>query len=143
MKNYEKPVVMVNEGLAEGVYAASGDCWSVNCYPVNPQHVVDGYKHFRVEFQHTDAVTHISTAVEIQLTFNYPIADASGEFSSSASGNVVTITRQAHANAYFQGDLVNILLQVKPEDVSIVDALACTGTSITCTKGVNVQGGID
>lgn len=29
MKNYEKPVVMVNEGLAEGVYAASGtasDC---------------------------------------------------------------------------------------------------------------------
>jgi len=25
MKNYEKPVVMVNEELAEGVYAASGD----------------------------------------------------------------------------------------------------------------------
>ncbi len=38
MKNYEKPVVVVNEGLAEGVYAASGSvraigddgCWQVD-----------------------------------------------------------------------------------------------------------------
>lgn len=30
MKNYEKPVLLVNEELAEGVYAASGSgCWSV------------------------------------------------------------------------------------------------------------------
>ena len=27
MKNYERPIVMINEDLAEGVYAASG-CWT-------------------------------------------------------------------------------------------------------------------
>lgn len=41
MSTYEKPMVMVNEELAEGVYAASGmrssDCWS------------GGVKHFRHE----------------------------------------------------------------------------------------------
>ena len=27
---YEKPIVVVNEDLAEGVYTASGDCYNVS-----------------------------------------------------------------------------------------------------------------
>ena len=34
MKNYEKPVVMINEELAEGVYAASGVTYYDDCYTV-------------------------------------------------------------------------------------------------------------
>ena len=30
MKNYERPVVLLNEELAEGVYAGSGDCYTFN-----------------------------------------------------------------------------------------------------------------
>ena len=137
MKNYEKPVVMVNEGLAEGVYAASG-CWTIEVVDAN--HYDGTWKHFRVKFTHA-AVEHISKSLTIKLTFNHELTGATGEFSPSASGNVVTITREMHANAYNNGDLVNILLQVKAGDEATTKLLECTGSSYSCDDELNVQGG--
>ena len=43
MKKYEKPVVMINEELAEGVYAASGaTCYLVNSFGCqNPYELIN------------------------------------------------------------------------------------------------------
>ena len=59
MKNYEKPVVMVNEGLAEGVYTASGvlaTCWTVRYESVQSW---DGAEHvFEFKVNHITGVEH-------------------------------------------------------------------------------------
>ena len=82
MKNYEKPIALVNSGLAEGVFMASGagnaECWTVSAKSVqdwNGSHNV-----FEVRCVHSNAVEHISSASTVNLTFSSPITDAYSEF---------------------------------------------------------------
>lgn len=139
MKGYEKPIAVINDELNEGVYAASGaDCWTVNARSVqdwNGSHHV-----FEVSCQHSTAVEHISSATTVTLTFSNTLTDAYSEFSSSFSGNSVTVTRELHANAYKSGDNVTYKVWVKAADEASTKALAVTGATISCTKTVNVQG---
>lgn len=141
MKDYVKPVVLVNEELAEGVYAASGagDCWSIG---VTSDQEWNGKGHtFRIQINHSDKVEHISTQSTAVLTFNYPVEVKECEFPAVANGNTVTITRTQHANAYQSGDQANYLLVVSTGDEATTRALACTGKKIMDT-GIteNVQG---
>lgn len=143
MTNYERPVVLANEDVAEGVYAASGagvgDCWTVDAKSVqdwNGSHHV-----FEVHCVHSSAVEHISSASTVTLTFNSALSDAYSEFPSSFSGSTVTITRTLLADAYKSGDDVTYKVWVKAADEATTKAIACTGATITCTKTVNVQGG--
>lgn len=140
MKGYEKPIAVINDELSEGVYAASGtaDCWTVDAKSVqdwNGSHHV-----FEVRIVHSDKVEHISSASTVTLTFSNTITDAYSEFSCSHSGNSVTITRTLHANAYKSGDTATYKVWVKAADEASTKALAVTGSSISCTKTVNVQG---
>ncbi len=144
MMNYEKPVVLANEDVAEGVYAASGDgiadCWTVTAYSVQDW---SGSDHvFEVRIVHSDAVQHISTASTTVLTFSTPLEGAYTEsnFSCSYSGNTVTVVRESHANAYQSGDNATFKVWVRAADEATTKAITCTGSSITCTKTVNVQG---
>lgn len=141
MKKYERPVVMVNEELAEGVYAASGvvdgECWTVDVQWA--QTVDDNNVNFRVVANHPDTVAHISTASTVTVVFSHDVASAKFEnFDVSVSGNVVTITRENHGNSYYSADQYNTLLELKTphaREISVVSS------SIVCTKTVNVQGG--
>lgn len=142
MNHYEKPIVLANEDIAEGVYAASGsaDCWSVAAYSVqdwNGSHNV-----FEVDITHSDSVEHISTASTVTLAFNNALTDAYTEnnWDCSYSGNTVTVTRESHANAYQSGDHATYKVWVKAADEATTKALSCTGATISCTKTVNVQG---
>lgn len=145
MKNYEKPVVLANEELAEGVYAASGvssaDCWSIDAYSVqdwNGQHHV-----FEVRIVHSDQVQHISTQSTAVLTFNNTVTDAytEGNCQASFSGNTVTVVRTLHANAYQSGDNATYKVWVKAADEATTKGLTITGKSISDTGiTVNVQG---
>lgn len=102
MKNYEKPVVMVNEGLAEGVYAASGcfHYYGAEALPLTdrPEGYLEGGKCFVLKFQHSEVTTHSSIAESFTLsvTFNAAIANVSicdnTGTSATANGEVVTIT---------------------------------------------------
>ncbi len=143
MKAYERPIVLVNEELAEGVYAASGaatevstDCWTVN---VNrDQEDAGGYSTYRVAATHSSSVTHISTKTVVTVVFDGTVTSAEYEgFDVSVSGNTVTLTRESHANAYYSGDNFNSLLKVWPKGLSV------TSSGISCTHAVNVQGGFD
>ena len=167
MKNYVKPVVLENDEIFEGVYAASGafddetnegnppdenvveddgDCWIVTVVPEARADLdggVGGYKNFRVKAIHPDTVAHISTASKIVITFSSNIEAVvweHGESSCDFDGNTVTITREYHANAYYSGDQYDSLLKVRAATDELTLALTCDAT-ITCTKIPNVQGG--
>lgn len=152
---YNKPMLLVNDDLAEGVYAASGadevvgegsggsttstDCWTVS---VNKdQNDAGGYCTFRVAANHSQSVTHISSKTVVTIVFSDTVTSAEFEgFSASVSGNTVTLTRESHANAYYSGDNFNTLLKIwapNYRDISVVSS------GITCTHETNVQGGID
>ena len=143
MKNYEKPIVLTNEELAEGVYAASGetsnDCWTVAVTP--DQSDAGGYATFRVAATHSTSVTHISTKTVVTIVFSDTVTSAEYEgFTASVSGNTVTLTRESPANAYYSGDNFNSLLKVWAPNYKTISA---ESYGITCTHEVNVQGGYD
>lgn len=141
MTDYEKPAVLANEDVAEGVYAASGtevtnDCWTVDV--TQDQSDAGGYSTYRVAARHTPAVVHISTKTVVTVVFNGPVTRAEYEgFDVAVSGNTVTLTRESHANAYNSGDNFNSLLKIWPAGLGV------TSTGISCTHAVNVQGGFD
>jgi len=143
MKKYEKPVVMINEELAEGVYAASGvrgtsDCWDYHIYEVQTW---DGSaKVFEVKITHHTGLEHISSATTLGVTFSSPLTEARSEFDCSLSGATVSITRALLADAYKDGDLVTYKIWASAADQATTEALAITGVTLTCDKSVNVQG---
>lgn len=148
MKTYEKPVVIENEDLAEGVFAASGgsssDCWRVTC--TSDQDYVDGVHSFRINAIHSASVVHISSNVTYTVTFNSPVTNANSEnpdFVCSYSGNTVVISRPQHANAYNSGDNVNFMFKVSAADQATTTALTPIEVTYVCTHETNVQGGID
>lgn len=147
MKDYVKPIVLENEELAEGVYAASGtgasstDCWTVGANSVqdwNGSHHV-----FEVSCKHSTAVEHISGATTVTLTFSSPLTDAYSEFSCSFSGSTATVTRTLLADAYKSGDSVTYKVWVKAADEATTKAISCTGATIICKHETNVQGKYD
>ncbi len=144
MRNYEKPMVMVSDGLSEGIYAASGATESADCWTVEPVSVQDwnGSHHvFEIRCKHSTAVEHISSGTTVTLTFNNALTDAYSEFACSFSGSTVTVTRELHANAYKSGDTMTYKVWVKAADEATTKAISCIGATISCTKSINVQGG--
>ncbi len=149
MKSYVKPIVLANEELAEGVYAASGattadgetssDCWTVSV--TKDQSDAGGYCTFRVAATHSQNVTHISTKTVVTVVFSDTVTSAEFEgFTASVSGSTVTLTRESHANAYYSGDNFNTLLKIWSNNYKTIDVIS---SGITCTHAVNVQGGFD
>lgn len=143
MANYEKPFVLLDEGIGEGVFMASGssDCWTVSARSVqdwNGSHNV-----FEVSAVHSTSVVHISSNVEFKFTFSQPVTDAYSEFPSTFSGNTVVVNRNLHANAYNSGDRVTFKVWVKAADEATTKGISCNGITYKCTHETNVQGGID
>lgn len=143
MKDYVKPVVLANDEVSEGVYAASGatdvaDCWTVN--PVSVQDWNGSHHVFEIRCVHSNTVEHISSASTVTLTFDQPLTDAYSEFSCSFSGNTATIVRELLADAYKSGDTMTYKVWVKAADETTTKSIACIGSTISCTKTVNVQG---
>lgn len=114
MKEYVKPVVLANEELAEGVYAASGDtCWTVT----QRGDVIDSYegrKVFYINLSHNGA-DHETQGVNVTFVFNFNVKQAfSGGGSTECNGNTVTTT--------YTKDTVenlaetNLFINVAPED---------------------------
>lgn len=147
MKNYEKPIVLTTEELAEGIYAASGvdanTCWTIIDVRSTQDDNGNGEHVFEVEIEHTTEVQHISMESTTVLTFNNNVTAArtEGNCTASYSGNTVTIVRALLADAYGSGDRATYKVWVKAADLATTKALAVTGRKITDTGiTVNVQG---
>ena len=149
MKNYERPVVLQYEDLAEGIYAASGvaeidyandtECWSMDI--TKDQKDAGGYSTFRISATHPGTVEHISERTVITVVFSRPVSNVQFEgFDVQVSGATATLTRVSHGNSYQSGDQFNSLMQVWSDDL---ENLTVVSSTIACTHQVNVQGKFD
>ena len=145
MKNYEKPVVMVNDEVAEGVYAASGvlaSCWSVSSESVQSW---DGASHvFEVKATHSKGVEHTSEGFVVKMEFNHNITNVTSNCGGTVnwSGNVVTLEITGFYDGYTDGDLKEFKVAVSTGEEASTRALAVVSENIyDCGWTINVQGG--
>lgn len=88
MKNYEKPVVLVNEELAEGVYAGSGDCYTFTAKIVQkPENGRDTYI-IQIDGVHAATDDHHSDSRTVKISFNQNVTYvSSGADTMTGSGS--------------------------------------------------------
>lgn len=118
MKVYEKPVVSVDAGMAEGVYAASGATGGVDVkfLRYDGDWVNGGTAVYNVDLSGLNP-----SRLIVELNFNMAISGAWGSNSdSSVSGKAVTLTW------YSAPSTAEIFVQVQGADVK---QLQCTGSS--------------
>ncbi len=84
MAKYEKPMVIANDELAEGVFAASG-CYTVNAYAHQEE---NNKKQYRIQVDGVHNATH--TCEEQTFTINFNVAvtlvSCQGQLVSPADG---------------------------------------------------------
>ena len=86
MKTYQKPVISIDEGLAEGVYAESGASEvSVDLLQKTEYYNDSGRADYTVTFSEI-------ALSSITLTFNQELSSASGNTTNTISGKSVTFT---------------------------------------------------
>lgn len=105
MSNYDKPMVLANEELAEGVYAASGTIgpggsgWTVNGCKVGENRQDNYSPNPGYYYVNVDLIPGSSDSCTVTLSFNGTINDAvvggnsASGWSLSYSGSTVTVTR--------------------------------------------------
>ncbi len=127
MRNYEKPIVLRNDELAEGVYLASGDCYTVS-YRIH-QKPETGRGDFRIQFDavHAAADGHHSGEQVLVITFNQAVTyvSSNGTLESGDGTSTLRIDYSYHNNASDNiglGDLV----------VTADAGLAVTGALLEC-----------
>lgn len=128
MSNYVKPVVSLDEGMAEGVYAASGTD-SAGCYDATAyihQTPQTGRGDYRIQVNGKHNADHTKEAQVLTISFNQNVTYVSGG-AGLISGNGTTTLKvklSYHQNPTDNigfGDLV----------VTSDTGLAITGVSIT------------
>lgn len=126
MVKYSKPMVTVDQGLAEGVYAASG-CYTASAYI--HQEPETGRGDYRIQVNGKHNADHTKKAQILTISFNLPVTYVScnGNGASLQSGdgtNTLVISlgyQQNPSDNIGFGDLI----------VTADPGLAITGVSIT------------
>lgn len=97
MKTYEKPLVMVNNDLAEGVYAASGAGAVGNgAYSLKEVAAWSQNKQYDVDFTNTSSEE--VDSVTVVMTIHGDVYSITGNISATITGNTVTVTYNNHGN---------------------------------------------
>lgn len=97
MSKYVKPVVSLDEGMAEGVYAASG------CYTVTTnihQKPETGRGDYRIQVDGVHAADHTREAQTLTITFNQEVtySSSNGTLVGSETGTTISIGYTYHQN---------------------------------------------
>ena len=132
MKKYEKPVLLVNESLAEGVYAASGDTVDGDCYTVTAyihQTPETGREDYRIQVNgvHAAGDGHHSGEQHLFLSFNQPVtySSSNGTLVSGDNTSTIEIKYNYHNNGNDNIGLGDVV-------VTSGDGLSITGAKLTC-----------
>ena len=134
MKNYEKPVVVVNEGLAEGVYAASGAHWLLNVDDTTEVVPTEGKNIIKVEVVGNTGIVDDTNdkGVTVTLTFDQTVSvffEDQGSATSVNGTNPVTIF---FGNAWCRhegGNAQTLMCKIKVAPATAV----VTGKVVTCS----------
>lgn len=127
MKNYVKPVVLDNEEVFEGVYAASGDCYTVTAYI--HQFPETGRQTYKLQVNgthHADDGHHSGEQVLI-LNFNQPVTYvwSQGTLVGGDGTSSISIKYNYHNNMYDNIGCGEV-------EVSSGDSLEVLGAVLTC-----------
>ncbi|MCH5342950.1 MAG: hypothetical protein J1E64_02845 [Acetatifactor sp.] len=146
MKNYEKPIVLMNDEVSEGVYAASGagaggDCYTVTAYI--HQKPETGREDYRIQVDATHAAKdlHHSTEQVLTLYFNQPVtfsfcSDSNATLSGGNGTSALDITYNYHNNANDHIGLGDVV-------VTSADGLAVTGAVLKCNYTCEQHSGLN
>lgn len=105
---YEKPIVKINDELAEGVYAASG-CYMVTAYITQTPQI--GRGDYRIQLNAIHDADHTNNAQTLTIRFNQSVkyVSSNGELGYGNNTNVLVINFGYWQNGYDQiglGELV-------------------------------------
>lgn len=102
MKNYKKPMIIVNDELSEGVYAASG-CYTVRTSVRQDQQ--EGRTDYRIQVDGVHKADHTNNKQTLTISFNMPVEY---KFSNGTLIGLSTGTTLAIEYAYTQNRTDNI-----------------------------------
>lgn len=125
MSKYERPVVEIDAGMAEGVYAASG----AGCYTVTArihQTPEVGREDYRIQVDAVHNADHTNNAQTLTLSFNQDVTYVSsqGTLASGQTGRVLVINYTYHNNEHENIGLGDVVVKSDA-------GLAITGASMT------------
>lgn len=142
MKDYVKPIVLANEELAEGVYAASGDggnggdCYTVTAYI--HQTPEEGRGDFRIQVDGVhNAESHHSTGQVLILYFNQAVSyvSSNGSLAGGDGTSELRISYNYHNNQYDNIGLGDVV-------VTSDAGLAVTGAQLQCNYTCDQHDGL-
>jgi len=129
MKKYERPVIIANSDLAEGVYAGSGgaECYTIDAYiHQKPQ---EGRGDYRIQLNAVHAANdnHHGSAQILTISFNQPVEYVSSNGSLAGGNNsaALVVNFSYHSNANDNIGLGELVVKSDP-------GLAITGSSLGC-----------
>lgn len=132
MDNYEKPVILANEDISEGVYTASGggggeDCYSVSAYIHQTPETGRGDFRIQVDAVHAAEDGHHSGQQTLELSFNQPVkyVSSNGTLSSGDGSACILIDYSYHNNGYDNIGLGDVVVESE-------EGLAITGSVLYC-----------
>lgn len=127
MKDYSKPIIVRNEELAEGVYAASGDCYVVNAYIHQIPEYGRGDYRIQVNGVHNAADGHHSGEQVLTLVFNIPVTykSSNGTLVGGDNTNAISIKYNYHNNQVDNIGLGDVIVEADA-------GLAVVGGNLSC-----------
>lgn len=129
MKEYKKPIIMVNSDVAEGVYANSGDCYTFKATIIQwPEEGKQTYT-IKIDGNHSATDGHHSSERIVMIVFNQPVTYVSSNaVSASGSGtNTLKLTYVQTGGSYHNNAVENIGL-------GNLEVLSATGLEINSTS---------
>lgn len=140
MKDYEKPVLLSNDEVFEGIYAASGaseggDCYTVTAYIHQSPETGRGDFRIQVDAVHAASDGHHSTEQVLALSFNQPVeyVSSQGTLVSGSGTSTINIKYNYHNNAYENIGLGDVC-------VTSNAGLSVTGAVLTCNHQCEQHG---
>lgn len=124
MAVYKKPVITIDEGITEGVYAASG------CYTASAaihQTPETGRGDYRIQVNGVHNATHTNEAQLLTVSFNQEVTFKScavGSCVGSTTGTTITISSSYHQNQTDNIGFGDLVVESEP-------GLSITGVKIT------------
>ncbi|MCM1044808.1 MAG: hypothetical protein NC417_04795 [Candidatus Gastranaerophilales bacterium] len=130
MKEYVKPVVVVNDEVAEGVYTASGageDCYTVTTRIHQTPETGRGDYRIQVDAKHAAGDNHHSGKQTLVLYFNQPVTYSwsNGTLSEGDGTSTIKIDYTYHNNAYDNIGLGDVIVEADA-------GLSVTGAQLIC-----------
>lgn len=127
MKDYVKPAVLANEDISEGIYTASGDCYTVTTRIHQKPETGRGDYRIQVNATHAAGDDHHSGEQTLILSFNQSVkyVGSNGSLAGGDGTARISINYSYHNNAYDNIGLGDVIVKANA-------GLAVTGAVLTC-----------